>query len=161
MRSVAGAGVAGTQAARAFDCPAVGTAPVPGVLADPAQVAFLANAQGHDLENKIDELVASIRQSQPGISDASLTDAMNAAYCPIIAGQSGLSYAQKRARLAAFNEHLQDQIAQDTLASGVHVIASVPLTPQVMQQVDAAAQAANQPAQQWMADVLAKAVGGK
>jgi mono/diheme cytochrome c family protein len=162
MRSVAGGGLAGTQASRAFDCPAVGSAPVPGALADPAQVAFLANAQGADLSNKIDELIGSIQKSQPGIGDAALTDSMNAAYCPIIAGQTGLSYAQKRARLAAFNTELQERVAaQESLGPDVHVIASVPLTPAVMQQVDAAAQAANQPPQTWMADMLAKAAGGK
>jgi mono/diheme cytochrome c family protein len=161
MRSAAGGGLAGTQAVQAFDCPAVGSAPVPGVLADRAQVAFLANAQGTDMENKIDELVSSIRQNQPGISDAALTDAMNAAYCPLVASQSGLTYAQKRARLAAFNTHLQEQVAQTQLPSGVHVLASVPLTPGVMQQVDAAAASARQPVQQWMADALAKAAAGK
>jgi mono/diheme cytochrome c family protein len=161
MRSVAGGGLAGSQAARAFDCPLVGSAPVPGALADPAQVAFLANAQGADLSNKIDELIADIRKSQPGVGDASLTDSMNAAYCPIIAAQTGLSYAQKRARLATFNSELQDRIAaQESLGPDVHVIASVPLTPSVLQQVDSAATAANQPAQQWMADQLAKAAAG-
>jgi cytochrome c553 len=160
MRSVAGSGLAGTQASRAFDCPLVGSAPVPGALANPAQVAFLANAQGTDLSNKIDELIANIRQSQPGIGDASLTDAMNAAYCPIVAAQTGLSNAQKRARLATFNSELQDRFAQTELPSDVHIIASVPLTPAVMQQVDSAAAAANQPAQQWMADQLGKAAAG-
>ena len=161
MRSVAGAGLAGTQASRAFDCPAVGTAPVPGALADPAQVAFLANAQGADLGNKIDELIASIRQSQPGIDDATLTDAMNTAYCPIIAQQTGLSYTQKRARLATFNSELQDRFAQTQMPSGVRVLASVPLPPAILQQIDAAAEAAKEAASQWMADVLTKAVGGK
>jgi hypothetical protein len=161
MRSVAGGGLAGSQASRAFDCPLVGSAPVPGALADPAQVAFLANAQGQDLSNKIDELIASIRQSQPGIDDASLTDSMNAAYCPIIASQTGLSNAQKRARLATFNAELQDRFAQASLPSGVEVLASVPLAPTVLQQIDAAARAAKETAQQWMADVLAKAAGGK
>jgi hypothetical protein len=124
-------------------------------------VAFLANAQGADLSNKIDELIADIRKSQPGVGDASLTDSMNAAYCPIIAAQTGLSYAQKRARLATFNSELQDRIAaQESLGPDVHVIASVPLTPSVLQQVDSAATAANQPAQQWMADQLAKAAAG-
>jgi mono/diheme cytochrome c family protein len=163
MRSVAGASLAGTQASRAFDCPLVGNAPVPGVLADPAQVAFLASAQGTDLSNKIDELIANIRKSQPGIGDAALTDAMNAAYCPIIAQQTGLSYGQKRARLALFNSQLQDRIAAaDALnAPGVRVEVSVPLAPSVVQQVDAAAEAAKQPPQQWMADQIAKAAGGK
>jgi mono/diheme cytochrome c family protein len=163
MRSVVGGGLAGTQAARAFDCPLVGSAPVPGALADPAQVAFLANAQGRDLSNKIDELIASIQKSQPGIDDAALTDSMNAAYCPIIAQQTGLSYAQKRAKLATFNSQLQERIAAaDTLnAPGVHVLVTVPLTPSVVQQVDTAAQTANQAPQQWMADTIAKAAGGK
>jgi mono/diheme cytochrome c family protein len=163
MRSVAGGGLAGTQASRAFDCPAVGNGVVPGVLADPAQVAFLANAQGTDLSNKIDELIANIQKSQPGIGDAALTDAMNAAYCPIIAQQSGLSYGQKRARLALFNSQLQDRIAAaDALNQpGVRVEVSVPLAPSVVQQVDAAAEAAKQPPQQWMADQIAKAAGGK
>jgi mono/diheme cytochrome c family protein len=163
MRSVAGGGLAGTQASRAFDCPAVGNGVVPGVLADPAQVAFLANAQGTDLSNKIDELIANIQKNKPGIGDAALTDAMNAAYCPIIAQQTGLSYGQKRARLALFNSQLQDRIAAADVLNqpGVRVEVSVPLAPSVVQQVDAAAQAAKQPPQQWMADQIAKAVGGK
>jgi mono/diheme cytochrome c family protein len=159
MRSVAGAGLAGTQASRAFDCPAVGNGVVPGVLADPAQVAFLANAQGTDLSNKIDELIANIQKNRPGIDDATLSDAMNAAYCPIIAQQTGLSYSQKRARLATFNSHLQERIAAVDLLNqpGVHVVVNVPLTQSVLQQVDAAAEAAKQPPQTWMADTLAKA----
>jgi len=162
MRSAAGAGAAGTQAARAFDCPAVGSGSVTGVLASPSQVALFANAQGNDLSNKIGVMIADIRQSNPTASDPAIADALNAAFCPVVAQQAGLSYQQKRARLAAFNEQVQTQIAPAVpMGSDIRILATVPLPPAVLQQVDAAAAAAKQPADQWMADALAKAAAGK
>jgi mono/diheme cytochrome c family protein len=72
LRAVAGVGPGGTEAARAFDCPAVGAAPVPKVLASGSDVMTLAAGGDIDMTNKVHVLIDAIRREQSGISDAAL-----------------------------------------------------------------------------------------
>jgi mono/diheme cytochrome c family protein len=113
LRSAAGVGPGGTEAARAFDCPAVGAAPVPKVLASPSDVEFLASGGDIDMSNKIDGLIKEVRQQQPGISDATLTNLMIASFCPVMANDPALNDSQRRSRLMRFSVALQDQIASE------------------------------------------------
>jgi len=160
LRSLASVGSAGTEAARAFDCPAVGSAPVPGVLASPSDVRDLAAGGDDDMENKIGNLIDEIRQQQPGISDGALSNIMIASFCPVVANDPALTNSQRRARLMNFNMDLQDRLAAAAEPSGVHVLVSVPLQPEVLQQIRQAAAAQHQALTKWMAETLARQAEG-
>ncbi len=159
LRAASNVGAGGTEAARDFDCPQVGSGVLPGALATAAQANFLGGGDGAFLKQRIVEMVAQLRQQQPGISDAQLSDTMNAAFCPAVANRADLSTSAKRAMLVRLNTLVQDQIAAAP-AQG-RVVASVPLTPSVAQDLNNAAAAKHQSPAAYMADLLAKAAGGK
>jgi hypothetical protein len=161
LRKPGAAGGAGSEAARAFDCPAVGSAEVPNVLADPAEASFLVSADDADMANKIDELLYRIQSDNPSISSTSLFDSLDAAYCPVVANQPGLTYGQKRALLMRFNNQLQLRIAAMTAGAGDEILASVPLPPSVMQLINDAAAARHETPSQWMGQALTRAATGQ
>ncbi len=160
LRAIAGVGPGGTQAARAFDCAAVGSAPVPGVLATPAEVETLDAGGDVDMANKIDGLIDEIRSQQPGISSASLSNTMIAAFCPVVANDAALSNQQKRARLMRFSMAVQDQLASLVQPADIRVMTPVALPPSTLQQIDQAASANQQTPAEWMANTLAHAAQG-
>lgn len=161
LREPGAAGGAGSEAARAFDCPAVGSAEIPNVLADPADANFLVSANDADMANKIDELLYRIQGDNPGISSTSLFDSLDAAYCPVVANQPGLTYGQKRALLMRFNNQLQLRIAAMTAGAGDEILASVPLPPNVMQLINDAAAARHETPSRWMGQALTRAATGQ
>ncbi|HSU04679.1 MAG TPA: c-type cytochrome, partial [Acetobacteraceae bacterium] len=160
LRAVANVGPAGTEAARAFDCPAVGNAPVPNVLANQSDVQVLASGGDIDMANKIGGLIDQIRQQQPGISNAGLTNIMMASFCPVVANDPALNNTQRSGRLMNFSMMLQDQLAAAAPPANEHVLATVPLAPNVMQQVSRAAAEHHQTPAEWMADTLAHQSNG-
>ena len=107
VRQLSDLGVAGSEAARAFDCPKVGGAAVPGALTTASDVALLAGAA--DPTARIAELLTALRQQQPGISNAALTNGAVAAFCPIIAN-SGLSLTEKRARMLQVSGIITEEV---------------------------------------------------
>jgi mono/diheme cytochrome c family protein len=157
LRTPGAAGGAGSEAARAFDCPEVGSSLIPNVLASPTEASFLVGANDTDMGNKIDELIYRIQSSQPGISTTLLFDSLDAAFCPVVANQPGLDYGQKRTLLARFNNQLQQRIMAMTAGAGYDILANVPLAPNVMQLINDAAAAKHETPAKWMGDVLTKA----
>lgn len=108
-RAASPVGIAGSEAARDFDCPKVGSSVVPGALIGPADADFMAGPG--DASNRMHELLFQLRKQQPGIGYATLINSMNAALCPAVANAPGLSNQQKRARLMQLNATLRDDIA--------------------------------------------------
>jgi len=161
LRKPEATGGAGSEAARAFDCPAVGSAEIPNVLADPAEASFLVSANDADMGNKIDELLYRIQNNNPGISSTALFDSMDAAYCPVVANQPGLTIGQKRAMLARFNNQLQQRISIMGAGAGDEILATVPLPPNVMQLINDAAAAKHETPAKWMGQALTKAAAGQ
>jgi mono/diheme cytochrome c family protein len=104
-------GAAGTEAARDFDCPRVGSGEVPDALATAEQANFLAADDGAYLTQRVTELLSKLRQQQPKISDAQLASTLNAAFCPAVANRQDLSVTQKRTLLVRLDAELQKQIA--------------------------------------------------
>jgi mono/diheme cytochrome c family protein len=155
LRAAAGVGAGGTEAARSFDCPAIGAAPVPRVLASPSDVMSLASGGDIDMANKIPELIDEIRQQQPDISAAALTNIMIASFCPVVANDPALTDSQRRSRMMHFALMLQDQLAMAAPAPSERVLATVPLRPQVMQQITQAAAERHKTVAEWMAETLA------
>jgi mono/diheme cytochrome c family protein len=157
LRGLANVGAAGTEAARAFDCPPVGSPIEPAALASPAQANFLASDDGAFLTQRVVEMIARMRSQQPGLSDASLTNAMNAAFCPAVANRADLSLDAKRALLARLNTLVQQQVAAARVAPNTGVVATVPLGATTAQMLYNAAAAHNQSPDVYMAELLGKA----
>ncbi len=149
-------GAAGTEAARAFDCPAVGGTEVRDALATPAEANFIASAPDFQLNDRVDQLIHNLRMQRPGISGGDLVDSLNAAYCPYVADNAALSNSQKRAQLARFNEHVLQRVAASAPPVAATVVVNAPVPQNVMQQIELAAKAHHETSQQWIADVLAK-----
>ncbi|MGE3481416.1 MAG: c-type cytochrome [Gammaproteobacteria bacterium] len=156
LRGAASVGAAGTEAARAFDCPPVGSSTLPAALATPAQANFLATDDAAFLNQRVMEMVGQIRAQQPGISDANLANTMNAAFCPAVANRTDLSSAQKRATLLRLNDLVQQQIAAARVPSGSTVVATVPLGATTAQALYNAAAAHHQTADAYIAELLKK-----
>jgi len=161
LRKPGAAGGAGSEAARAFDCPAVGSAEIPNVLVDPAEASFLVSANDADMGNKIDELLYRIQNNNPGISSTALFDSMDAAYCPVVANQPGLTIGQKRVMLARFNNQLQQRISIMTSGAGDEILATVALPPSIMQLINDAAAAKHETPAKWMGQALTRAAAGQ
>ncbi|HEY5299310.1 MAG TPA: hypothetical protein VIJ55_01420, partial [Acetobacteraceae bacterium] len=109
---------------------------------------------------KIGDLLDEIRQQQPGISDGALSNIMIASFCPVVANDPALNNSQRRARLMDFNTALQDRLAGAAEPSDVRVLVSVPLQPNVLQQLKQAAASQHQALTKWMADTLARQAQG-
>lgn len=159
LRAAANVGVAGTESARGFDCPKVGSSIIPGTLATAAQAKLVSGGDGTDMSNRIGGLVDSIRSQQPGISDAALTSVINAAYCPLVANNQALGNRAKRVQLMQFNVQLQKALlAADAAPSQAKAVVSVPLAPNVLRQVQQAAAQHHMTPGQWIAHNLASQV---
>jgi len=157
LRAIAGVGPAGTESARAFDCPKVGAAAVPRTLARPSEVKALAEGGDADMGNKIHLLIEKIRKEQPGISNAGLSNTIVAAFCPVVANNAALSNSQKRAELMRFTGVLQDQLRPSPPPNSA-VIMAVPLASDTLKRIDAAAASSHLTPAQWMAKTLADTV---
>jgi hypothetical protein len=90
--------------AHALECPVPQPLTRPGVLREtPAQATEVSNrlAAG-DVDNQVTTIAADLRARYPGVENAELVNYLMAAYCPIVARLSGLSEAEKQARMDAF-----------------------------------------------------------
>jgi hypothetical protein len=63
---------------------------------------MMTGATPETLPNRTRALVTALRASNSSISNADLSNYLVAAYCPVIANQSGLSKAEKEAALENF-----------------------------------------------------------
>jgi len=160
LRSGNSAGAGGTEAARAFDCPAVGANDVPGTLATSAEANFISSAPDFDLNNRVDKLIHNLRKKRPGISGSDLVDSLNAAYCPYVADNTMLSNTQKRAQLARFNQHVLQRVAASAPPASATVVVNASVPQNELVQIERAAKAHHETSQQWIADVLAKQLQG-
>ena len=121
---------------------------LPGALATAAQANFLSSDDGAFLNQRVVEMVTQLRQQQPGISDAQLSNTMNAAFCPAVANRSDLSISPS-AMLVRLNTLVQNQIAAAVPTQG-SVVASVPLAPSVARNLNnAAAASISRPPPTW------------
>ena len=163
LRSQSKLPVAGTEAARTFDCAAVGGPLIPEAMATNAQASLMAVANDADMDNRVRMLITQARGNQ--MTDAQIANMMIAAYCPAVANMAGLNYDQKRQRMLAFAGRLQDSLAANAPATSMSapvkekIIVPVAIPPDVMQQVNAAAAAKRQTPADYMADVVEKNVG--
>ena len=62
------------------------------------------------LGNRIPVIVADLRKRYPGIKNGEVMDYLETAYCPIVAGLTGLSSAEKQARMDRFSAGIRLEI---------------------------------------------------
>jgi mono/diheme cytochrome c family protein len=87
-----------------FGCPQVSGAGGANSVADPGNnlLDIYDGATPETLPNRTRALISAIRDSNSSISNADLTNALVAAYCPVVANQTGLSKAEMQAALENF-----------------------------------------------------------
>ena len=104
LRAVAVVPPMADMAADELGCPHVSQAGGTGALADPGNglLAIYDDATPETLPNRTRTLISALRANNSSISDADLTNDLVAAYCPVVANQSGLSRSEKLAALQDF-----------------------------------------------------------
>jgi hypothetical protein len=87
-----------------FGCPHVSSTGGNAALTDPGNnlLEMMTGATPETLPNRTRALVAALKANNSSITEADLTNYLVAAYCPVIAGQPGLTKAEKQAALQDF-----------------------------------------------------------
>ena len=90
--------------AGAFECPEPQDLQSLGVLKETsAQTRRTANLlDSGDAGNRVPEIIAELRERHPGVRNAEIVNYLVTAYCPVVARLSGLSDAEKTARVDRF-----------------------------------------------------------
>jgi hypothetical protein len=154
-----GGALATSAHATGLECPEIGRAGVPDLTSDPGRAKLLLGGAGADLANEVSELINQVQLKEPNISNADLTNALIAAYCPLVAQAPVLTSAQRWSQVRRFEHVVQQQLAENYMPPGSMIIAEVPLPPAVYHQLRGQAVAAGQTPAQLMASVLAIAAG--
>jgi hypothetical protein len=94
----------GSAPVLALECPAPQKLSRPGVLKEtPTQMAIVGQFLASGESSKTVPLVeADLRARYPGVENAEIVNYIITAYCPVVNGLSGLSDADKQARLSRF-----------------------------------------------------------
>jgi mono/diheme cytochrome c family protein len=104
LRAIANVPPMATQAADLFGCPHVSPTGDTASLADPGNdlLSIYDGATPDTLPNRTRSLITALRSADASISRVDLTNDLVAAYCPVVANQSGLSHDEKTAALQNF-----------------------------------------------------------
>lgn len=102
--------------AAAFECPKPELTS-PGVLSQtPEQQKELATAlSAPDIEDQIGIAVSTLQKKYPTVSDTELVNYLVGAYCPIVAGMSGLSDTQKTGKVEHFASTVFELLSEQKL----------------------------------------------
>jgi hypothetical protein len=141
-----------------LDCPEMGPGAVPNLLSD-LQVKLVTSSDSVDVANEINDLINKLQIEKPNISYAELTDALIAAYCPVVANMANLTASEKWRRMRQFDTILQRQLAANMMPPGSLVIANVPLAPAVYRELRSQAASVGQTPAQLMTAILSRAAG--
>jgi mono/diheme cytochrome c family protein len=161
LRSIAGpavTGTAGTNAARARNCPKVGPSLIGGTLATAAEADLLASATDGDLLNRITGVIQQLRTDNPDAGVTEIANAMYAAYCPAVANNPQLSAGEKSDHLLQFNRRVGQILAMTTpLPGGTAAQITATVTSAQAAAIAQAAQTAGMTPAQWVAKQAATA----
>jgi hypothetical protein len=141
-----------------LDCPEMGPGAVPNFLSD-LQVKLVTSSDSVDVANEINDLINKLQIEKPNILYAELTDALIAAYCPVVANMANLTASEKWRRMRQFDTILQRQLAANMMPPGSLVIANVPLAPAVYRELRSQAASVGQTPAQLMTAILSRAAG--
>jgi mono/diheme cytochrome c family protein len=152
------AGAAGTNAARAMNCPKVGASMIAGTMATDPQADLLANGTDADMMSRITAVISQIQTNNPGASMTDVMNTMNAAYCPTVANNPTLSRSDKTERMMRFNDEVGRVLAATTAPAGPSkAMITATVTNAQAQSIAQAAQTAGMSPDQFMSQQAAKA----
>jgi hypothetical protein len=138
----------------AFGCPKIpvtgGTATLPD--ASSGVYDLFVGADAGTIVNRAHELIASLRAQNVG--PVLILDTLVAAYCPVVAADTGLSSAQRRARLDTFRQDVTRLVFPDAQTPVSDILLQVPVKPDVLQKVDQAASSAQLSRDAWIARLI-------
>jgi hypothetical protein len=89
--------------AAGLECPEIGSPGAVSNLLTDVQTKLMASGNSVDLANEINDLVNKLQIEKPNLSYTELTDALIAAYCPVIANQANLTASEKWRRMRHFD----------------------------------------------------------
>ena len=161
LRAIAGpavTGSAGTNAARAQNCPKVGPSLIGGTMATADEADLLASATDGDLMNRMTSVIQQLRTDNPDAGVTGIVNAMVAAYCPAVANNPQLSAGQKADHMAQFNLRVGRILANTTPPpGGSTALITATVTGAQAEAIAQAAQTAGMTPAQWMAKQAATA----
>lgn len=137
-------------AAGRFECP---TKPLEGAQA--AQVkALLPTGDAYEHIDQLNNAVTALKAQ--GTSPALVIDRLIASYCPLVAGNSGLTDAQKSARVMRFAARITRTVY--SLDGAEAIIIDVALPPAMVSAINAKATAAGVSSDAWIQSAVAAAL---
>jgi mono/diheme cytochrome c family protein len=147
----------GTEPAVAFACPRAGTGGAPGQLPDAASGIYdiMKGENAGTLANRINEAVSTLRSQQ--LDPDLIVDTLIAAYCPLVAAETGLTAAQKKERVEVFGQQVTAIVYSDKQQVR-DVLVTVPLSPELEMRVNEAARSARLPRESWLTRTIEKAL---
>jgi len=106
-------GPSGSEAENSFECPVLHQTTTPDAIQETAaQRASASQAlSGPEQENAIRVIATELRQKYPNATNGDIVNYLETAYCPLVAKETGLSDAEKRARTDLFSSQVE-QILQ-------------------------------------------------
>lgn len=143
--------------AAGLECPEQGPNGIPDLLAGARQIDRMTNGNEVDLGNEIRGLINRVQTEKPGISNDQIIDVLLAAYCPVVARMTQVSYGQKWRLMRQFDAVLMREVTAANMPAGSLIIANVPLPPPVFQSLTNQAEAKDQTPAQFMATILSEA----
>ena len=153
-------GPAGSESARAFDCPRVGAGPVPQVVATPDDVAMLADGDPARIASRLTALIHELRAENPTISSGTLMNTLVASYCPVVANLTGLTQSQKRERMRQFTTTAEREILSLPPTEPPHVVVPVSLSPAALKGLKEKADARHETVDQYLAGLATAEAAG-
>jgi hypothetical protein len=138
----------------AFGCPKIPTTGGPATLPDANSGVYdiLAGANAGTIDNRVNEIIAALRRQN---TDPDLVvDTLYAAYCPVIAADTGLTFVQKKSRLDDFRQQVTRLVFPDAQSPASDILVQIPVKPDVLQKLNQAASGAHLSRDAWIARLI-------
>ncbi|HTJ90201.1 MAG TPA: cytochrome c [Acidocella sp.] len=112
LRAVAAVPMNADMMADEMGCPRVSSSGAAGTVADPGNglLGIFEGTTPDTLPNRARELIAALRSANPKISRTDITNTLVAAYCPVIAHETGMSMSDRHQALENFIANAQPLI---------------------------------------------------
>jgi hypothetical protein len=118
---------------------------------------MLKGANAATIDNQVSNMIAQLRTQN--VDGSLIVDALVAAYCPVIAADTGLTTAQKKARIDSFSRQVTALVFPQAQPQQVDdIIVNLPMAPDLLQKVDEAARAAQMSRDAWLARTIQKSL---
>jgi hypothetical protein len=113
---------------------------------------MLVGATAGTIDNRVNEIVATLRAQN--VDPDLIVDTLYAAYCPVIAADTGLTSGQKKSRLDTFRREVTRVVFPDAQVPESDVLVQVPVKPDLLKKVDQAASGAKLSRDGWIARLI-------